>query len=139
MYMNGYIITLSQEIRFGGILQEDNRAGGPKGAGHRVLKRILLGHFKPPPNATQWIVFEVILSGFGRFEEPYPPLSNMYDTNISRPYTVNWNQKSALWQLKCNCTSFKLIMAHFLFNKFLWKSVELFKSIFESISILKRQ
>ena len=53
MYMNGYIITLSQEIRFGGILQEDNRAGGPKGAGHRVLKRILLGHFKPPPNATQ--------------------------------------------------------------------------------------
>ena len=31
--MNGYILTLSQEIRFGGILQEDNRAGGTRGAG----------------------------------------------------------------------------------------------------------
>ena len=30
--MNGYILTLSQEIRFGGILQEDNRGGGTRGA-----------------------------------------------------------------------------------------------------------
>ena len=31
--MNGYILTLSQEIRFGGILQEDNRADGTMGSG----------------------------------------------------------------------------------------------------------
>ena len=39
--MNGYILTLSQEIRFGGILQEDNRAGGTRGAGEGA---------SPPPD-----------------------------------------------------------------------------------------
>ena len=37
--MNGYILTLSQEIRFGGILQEDNRAGGTRGAGEGASPR----------------------------------------------------------------------------------------------------
>ena len=31
--MNGYILTLLQEIRFGGILQEDHRTGGPRPGG----------------------------------------------------------------------------------------------------------
>ena len=39
--MNGYILTLSQEIRFGGILQEDNRAGGTRGGARGASPRPL--------------------------------------------------------------------------------------------------
>jgi hypothetical protein len=67
--MNGYILTLSQEIRFGGILQEDNRAGGTRGAGRHPPD---FGRIRTEPAPLKDLV--LLIASPLRFSDLLPPI-----------------------------------------------------------------